>query len=302
MQAFRLFFSNRSSDADRVRELCAALAKHLPHLPFSDLSLTVPYTNDWKPLALAALESCEAVVCVIGKDTHASEPVEWEVREAYRLGKPLTVTRLSRDYELPKFCAELKLPILEWDTAQLAQKLKQLGIASALFPHHDWKVGAPSPDTLTNQYNVMAESWEALINRRQTVNTLYVTADAALLAGVGAVASSAKDTGAIGAAVGVVGLALLGLALSFNWRRTIVSYGTLSNAKADVMCALEAYMPARLFDAEWRVLERTRYQSTTKADTQTAQSFMILFASLAVVGFIVAIAQPLLFNEAGLNM
>ena len=302
MQTFRLFFSNRSVDADRVKELRTALAKHLQHLPFNDVSLNVPYTNDWKPLALSALESCEAVVCVIGKDTHASEPVEWEIREAYRLGKPLTVTRLSREYDAPTFCAELKLPVLDWDVPQLAQHIKQLGIACALFPQQDWKTGAPTPDTLLNQYNVMAQSWEALINRRQTVNTLYVTADAALLAGVGAVASSADQTGAIGAAVGVAVLAMLGLALSFNWRRTVVSYGTLSNAKADVISALEAYMPARLFDAEWRVLERTGYQSTTKADTQTAQFFMILFASLAIVGVIVAIAQPLLFSDTGLNV
>ncbi len=302
MQTFRLFFSNRSTDAERVKELQAALARQLPNLPFNDVSLNVPYTDDWKRLALPALKSCEAVVCVIGIDTHASEPIEWEVREACRLGKPLTVVRLSEEYQIPKFCTELKLPVLDWDLEELAQEIKQLGVACALFPQHDWKVGAPTPDTLWNQYNVMVQSWEALIGRRQTVNSLYVTADAALLAGIGAVASSTSQTGEIGAGLAVTVLALLGLALSFNWRRTVISYGTLSNAKATVITTLEGYMPARLFDAEWRVLERTGYRSTTQADTQTAQFFMILFAALATAAVVVTIAQPLLVGTPALNV
>jgi hypothetical protein len=302
VETFRLFFSNRSADAEQVKALQTALARHLPTLPFNDVSLNVPYRDDWKRLALAALESCEAVVCVIGANTHTSEPVDWEVREAHRLGRPLAIIRLSEEYQAPKFCAELKLPILEWNVEQLALQIKQLGVACALFPRHDWKAGAPTPDNLWNQYSVMVQSWEALISRRQTVNTLYVTADAALLAGIGAVASSTSETGAIGAALAVTVLALLGLALSFNWRRTVISYGTLSNAKAAVITTLEAYMPARLFDAEWRVLERTGYQSTTKADTQTAQFFMILFTALAIAGVAVAIAQPLLVGEPNLNV
>jgi hypothetical protein len=302
VQTFRLFFSNRSTDAERVQELQTELARRLPTLPFNDVSLNVPYSEDWKRLASTALNSCEAVVCVIGMDTHASEPIDWEVREAHRLGKPLAVVRLSQEFQAPKFCVELKLPILEWNVEQLAQEIKQLGVACALFPRHDWKAGPPGPETLWNQYDVMVQSWEALISRRQTVNTLYVTADAALLAGIGAVASSTGQTGAIGAALAVTVLALLGLALSFNWRRTVISYGTLSNAKAAVITTLEEYMPARLFDAEWRVLERTGYQSTTKADTQTAQFFMILFAALAIAGIVVAIVQPLLAGPPDLNV
>jgi len=82
----------------------------------------------------------------------------------------------------------------------------------------------------------------------------------------------------------------------------LISHGTHRNEKAAVITTLEAYMPARLFDAEWRVLERTGYQSTTKADTQTAQFFMILFTALAIAGVAVAIAQPLLVGEPNLNV
>jgi hypothetical protein len=184
----------------------------------------------------------------------------------------------------------------------MANQINELYVVSSLFPRHDWKTGPPSSDSIWNQYQVMVESWEALISRRQTVNTLYVTADAALLAGIGAVASSTDKTGVIGAALGGAVLAFLGWALSYNWRRTLVSYGKLSNAKATVITTLESFMPARLFDAEWKVLQTTRYQSTTEADTETARSFMILFGALVVVGIIVAIVQPFLASDGQINV
>lgn len=297
MDTLHVFFSYRTDDKDRVRDVNAALRQLLPSFPFDDVSLRVPFTDDWQTHALTVLESCHAFVCVVGQDTHASGPVDWEIRQAHRLGKPLTITRLSHEYALPPSCAELRIPVLEWDTAELAARIKGVLLSQALFPRHDWTTGPPKPEAIWDQYNLMVQSWEALISRRQTVNTLYVTADAALLAGIGAVASSTDKTGVMGAALGIAVLAFLGFALSFNWRRTLISYGTLSNAKATVITSLEAYMPAQLFDAEWKVLERMRYRSTTETDSQTAYFFMLLFLAIALVGGGVAIAQPMLGTD-----
>ena len=227
---------------------------------------------------------------MVGPHTHDSEPVDWEIREAYRLRKPLVVTRVSADYTLPPCCVDLHIPVLEWDTLELAGRIGELLTSRALFLRHDWTIGAPTPEAIWNQYNLMVQSWEALISRRQTVNTLYVSADAALLAGVGVLASIGTlhlDAAAAGAAL----LAILGAALSFNWRRTVVSYGTLSRAKSKVIAAFEAYMPAQLFDAEWRVLEARRYKSTTQTDKQTALFFTLFFVALAVVAVGIAIGS-----------
>jgi hypothetical protein len=56
-------------------------------------------------------------------------------------------------------------------------------------------------------------------------------------------------------------------------------------------------MPAQLFDAEWKVLERMRYRSTTETDSQTAYFFMLLFLAIALAGGGVAIAQPMLGTD-----
>jgi hypothetical protein len=56
-----------------------------------------------------------------------------------------------------------------------------------------------------------------------------------------------------------------------------------------VVEAFEAYMPAKLFDAEWKVLEARQYKSTTDTDKQTALFFMLLFSAVFLVALGVAV-------------
>lgn len=293
MTVFKLFFSNRRVDQERVDELQATLRNLLPNLPFKDVSKDVPDSVDWKSHASPLIEECDALICVAGGDTHLSEPVDWEIREAYRLGKPLVITRLSPDHVSPPSCDQLNISPTDWNAAGVAGQIGELLVSRALFLQHNWKNGNPDAGTIWNQYNLMVQSWESLITRRQTVNTLYISATAALLAGVGALISSYDKTGLVPGAVATAILSLLGVALSFNWRRTIISYGVLSRAKSKVIAALEAYMPAQLFDAEWRVLEAKRYKSTTDTDKQTALFFLLLFVAVALVAAGIALGQSM---------
>lgn len=283
MDKFRLFFSHRTADAPQVEELQAKLGTLLPNLPFEDLSRTVPYEDDWKVPASSVLAACDGLICMVGENTHLSEPVDWEVREAHRLGKPLVVTRMSDSYLLPPCCADLGLPATTWDTATIAGQIGELLVSRALFLHRQWPGEKPDWTALVHQYTLMVESWEALIARRQTVNTLYVSATAALLTGIGVLVAGMDRMGPLPSLGGILLVALLGAALSFNWRRTILSYGILSRAKARVVTTLEGYMPAQLFDAEWRVLEAKRYKSTTETDKQTAFFFALVFLVIALV-------------------
>jgi hypothetical protein len=90
MHRFRVFFSNRSADADQVRDLEGKLRDLLPNLPFDDVSRGVPFRDDWKTPAQSVLESCDALVCIVGPETHASEPVEWEITQAAASGTTMS--------------------------------------------------------------------------------------------------------------------------------------------------------------------------------------------------------------------
>lgn len=291
MNKFRVFFCYRSTEQERARELQESLAHLSPNLPFEDASRDVPQAEDWKPHATAALESSAAAVCFVGEDTHLSEPIDWEIREAHRLGKPVVVILLSEGCRQPAACKELKVDVARWNANDVAGRIGEMLVSRALFLSHDWGKGTPTPDAICEQYKLMVQSWESLIARRQTVITMYLSATSALLAAIGVLISSLDKLGQWWTLGGIAVLAFLGAALSFNWSRTVASYGILSKAKGKVVEVLEGYMPARLFDTEWKVLEAHRYTSTTKTDGQTALFFLLLFLSVLFVCAGVAAGQ-----------
>lgn len=259
-------------------------------MPFKDGSKQVPSSENWKEEATKVLATCDAVVCLVGPETHCSAPVNWEILESCRLGKPILVARMARDYKEPPACLDAKLSPIGWESSELAGRIAEMLLERALFS----KDQTQDLDMIWKQYDVMVKSWESLISRRQQVNTLYVTAIAALLAGTGVAISSIDKTGIINATAVATLLALLGLALSFNWRRTINSYGTLSRAKSKVVAALEKHLPAQLFDAEWKILEAKKYKSTTDTDKQTAYWYMIIFFIVACVSGGLSVGHVLL--------
>jgi hypothetical protein len=280
---FKLFFSHRTSDAKNVEELLKNLKILLPNFPISNVSLDIPYSDNWKVSATSILEKCDGFICIISEDTHKSGPVDWEIREAHRLGKPIVLTNIDKNNLLPPACVELQIESILWNGYEVANLIGEMLVPSALFQRHNWIKEDQGFSLLNNQYNLMVQSWESLIARRQTVNTVYISASSALLAGIGALVASIDKNNNLWAIIGIGVLAFLGAALSYNWRRTITSYGTLSRAKSKVVTALESYMPAQLFDTEWRVLESKRYKSTTETDSQTAQFFILLFILVFIV-------------------
>lgn len=178
---------------------------------------------------------------------------------------------------------------MSWNAIELAGRIGELLVPRLLFGGN--AAATQDPSVIANQYGLMVQSCEALNERRQTVITMYLGATSALMAGIGVLVSSADKVGTVFAALGIVVLAVLGIALSFNWWRTVTSYGTLSRAKWKVVGALETRMPARIFDTEWQVLEAKRYTSTTEMDKQTAILFLSLFVIFSLLAAVVAIAQ-----------
>jgi hypothetical protein len=289
MNNFKIFFSYRTADKDKVQELLNSLRELLPNFPFEDISENVPFADDWKADASRLIEECDGFVCIIGEDTYKSEPIDWEINEAARLGKPMYISVLSGQYPYPQACEEQRIEPSLWDSGRVAIELAEILLPKALFAKHDWSKGAPDPDLIKDQYNLMVQSWESLIERRQKVNTIYLSASSAILGAIGGLVSSMKNIGNQWSLAGIIILAALGFLLTCNWRRTITSYGTLSKAKSKVVSAFENYLPASLFDAEWRILEANQYKSTTQTDYLSAQLFRVLFLVISVTALVLIV-------------
>lgn len=279
MKTHQFFFSFRTSDKARVDELVRGITHLLPNFPIQDISAEIPFCPEWKDHARLRIEGCDGLICLVGKDTASSEPVNWEIKEAFRLEKPIVVAQYEK-FDLPDACKSLGIKPIPATPPRVAEKICDLLIPKALLSGQSASTPSEQLTLIWNQYSLMVQSWESLINRRQTVNNIYLTGNATILAAIGVFIGNIRDVGATPSLYGAMILSFLGSLLSVNWHQTIVSYGTLSQAKSKVVLALETFLPAKLFDTEWAVLESKKYRSTTRSDKQASQFFILLFIVL----------------------
>ena len=86
-------------DADLKDNFFSQSAEQSPHRVVS-CSLNEAYPDQrWKDKATAAIRECDAVIVLVGQDTHNAPGVKTEVEIAKRLGKPvLQVIPQGRPY------------------------------------------------------------------------------------------------------------------------------------------------------------------------------------------------------------
>lgn len=111
----------------------------------------------------------------------------------------------------------------------------------------------PQFDRMFELYKIMVASSEALVARRQGVNTFFLTINGAVLTAVGLILSSGGEQRL--RALGLLVLTLTGLILAQAWRSLINSFGQLNTGKFTVINRLEEMMPAAIYLAEWKALE-----------------------------------------------
>lgn len=176
-----------------------------------------------------------------------------------------------------------------WAATEQSQSDREF--EQALFPS-----GAPRTDEERRQaselYKIMVNSSEALVTRRQAVNTFFLTMNGALLTAIGLIVQNA-DERRLGA-LAVLVLALAGLLLALAWRSLIRSFGQLNAGKFKVINSIEKFLPVSIYEAEWVALERGRnpkvYRSFTSREIWVPNAMAGLHAIVAVVCLVLAIA------------
>lgn len=141
-------------------------------------------------------------------------------------------------------------------------------------------------DALLAQYRILVETSEALVSRRQGVNTFFLSVNSIILT-VAALLLRDGQSGPLESGA-LIGLGLAGVTLCFGWRRLIVSFGQLNGGKFAVIQALERRLPARVFAAEWTALgcgrDPKKYAPFTETEKRTAIIFGLLQFLLVLVG------------------
>jgi hypothetical protein len=144
-------------------------------------------------------------------------------------------------------------------------------------PHRE-----PYQAAILEQYKLYVEMADRISARRSSVNTLFVTLNAAVFT---LVAALWRDKPAAPRALLVPPAALL-LVLCLTWYLLVRSYRQLNTAKYAVIGALEQRLPASPYrQAEWSALGEGAQRSTYWPLSQVEQWLPGVFAAAYVVGF-----------------
>ena len=92
---------------------------------FRDYSVKEPFKKGWKSGVRNLMCLSSAVIVAIGKHTHKSKSVNWEIKEAHKQKKMVVGVRLHRDkrHKVPSEMGRGD-KITHWDTVKIARRLE----------------------------------------------------------------------------------------------------------------------------------------------------------------------------------
>jgi len=140
-------------------------------------------------------------------------------------------------------------------------------------------------------YMLMVSSSEALVNRRQAVNTFFLTINGVLLSAIGLLLRGAGRANLKAAAI--LALTVAGIALAYTWWSVLISFGQLNTGKFAIINRMERWLAASIYEAEWVALGRGQnpkvYKSFTSREAIVPKVAIITYAAATVVAGLVAL-------------
>jgi len=140
-------------------------------------------------------------------------------------------------------------------------------------------------------YKIMVASSEALVGRRQGVNTFFLTINGAVLTAAGLILSNGNDHRL--QAAGLLVLTVTGAILSGAWNSLLLSFGQLNKGKFAVINRIERLFPVAIFDAEWKALGEGKnskvYRTFSSREVWPPRTFFGVYAIATVAELLVVL-------------
>ena len=113
---FNVFLSFTTQDEAFAKVFRSEAKAREPSLVFHDYSIKETFEHTWKKEAELLIGVCSATICLVGKATHRSEAVNWEVRRSAEMGKRVLGVAIQHTVpKIPAALAELTVDLLRWD-------------------------------------------------------------------------------------------------------------------------------------------------------------------------------------------
>ena len=141
---------------------------------------------------------------------------------------------------------------------------------------------------LLEQYKIMIDTSEKLMERRQSMVSLYITICTALIAFIGA--SFAFGNLLITAAITLL-TGVITIILCYNWRSSLGSYELNNEGKFEVINQIEKHLPADMFECEYRYNKMKGIRSYSAREKVLPIIFMFVGVALILLSVILFLIQ-----------
>jgi DNA-directed RNA polymerase subunit L len=120
----RVFISFHVEDENQVN-LLRHQGKNSDQLEFTDYSVKEPFDEKWKTQCTERIKQSTVVVVAIGEKTHDREAVNWEIRKAHELGKPVIGIRIHSDnnHKIPPAMREHGDRVVPWSLETIQSEI-----------------------------------------------------------------------------------------------------------------------------------------------------------------------------------
>ena len=291
MKSMNVFVIHSGADYDTTDKIISSLKQKV----YSLNTLILKNGNCfWKFDASQKIKKSQMVLFVVGENSHKSPYIAWEIKEAIKYNKPVYILKLNEENQLhnalyveDSFTAENKNYGKIVSTEELSAVIKN-------YDEGDYGLFNASPselnqDALLEQYKLFLQTSEDLVNRRQNVNSFYISISSALVAIMGVL--FAMEFGQKAKLIIGFVFCVVGIILSISWSKILSCYGNLNSSKMKIISNIEKQLPLSLFDAEWAALSdklnKKKYISFTESEQVIPRLFGAVY-SLVMIFIVVS--------------
>ena len=124
-----VFLSFTTEDKEVADLFRSQIENRQPDVAFRDYSIKEAFEQAWKTNVERLIRACSATVCLIGKTTHRSRAVDWEVRKSVELNKCVMAVSIqpTETIVVPSALVEVRVKALSWDIERIAGELNGIG-------------------------------------------------------------------------------------------------------------------------------------------------------------------------------
>jgi len=252
------------------------------------------FRHSWHKDAIKMMKCADLIVYAISEISHLNKNVQWELKKAIKLNKHIVCLPVKgeREYILNDFLYSVdkntKEKICLVDMIKSKEELFRIVESFNNDSYINLFHNEMDKDVLLEQYKIFSQTAENLVERRQNVNSFYISANTALITIGGTIFAVGNENEVIPKIIVVCILALPGFLLNFSWYRMLQSYYINNQGKMKIIRMIEEKLAVSLYAAEWKAMKnrysKKKYVSFTDNEKKLPFVFGFFYTLVLILG------------------